>query len=445
MSETQDAHTGKAKTRLDIAYVRKQFPALTEGRYADIAFFENAGGTYVPQQVIASLNDFLIHSKVQPYARYAMSQEATAAIESATVSMAEWINVDPSDVVIGHSTTMNLVMLAKALRPWFRPYDEVIVTNQDHESNITPWRRLARCGAVIKEWRMRPETGELHIEDLIPLLSEATRLVCMPHSSNIVGSVNPVAHVANLVHECDAMLMVDGVSYAPHHALDMQALGVDFYSLSLYKVFGPHLGLLYVNQQHHDKLQNQSLDFMPELYAGMHQAGAPNYLRIALNPGLANHESVACLNGLVTYFDQLYSHHFSDPTHSGLKRRLDAVFDLIHQHESELAEAVLTIMQRCEALELIGQSAHDTSVRSPTFSFRLRPTTNAITLDHINTVFTENQIAVQKGCFYAWRCLEGLGIDPAEGVLRISLAHFNDVQEVQKLAQCIEVLNQHSG
>lgn len=414
---------------LDSDFVRQQYPALTEGRYKDIAFFENAGGTYVPKQVIDQMEDFLINTKVQPYGPYAMSEEATNMIETATVAMAEMINADASEIVIGHSTTMNLVMLAKALRPHFKPGDEVIVTNQDHESNISPWRRLERCGAVIKEWQLNPITGELEVDDLIALLSTDTKLVCIPHSSNIVGSVNDVKRIAGLVHECDAMLLVDGVSYAPHHALDMQALGVDFYTLSLYKVFGPHLGLLYVKQIHHDKLQNQSLDFMPELYASKTTPGAPNYLRIALNPGLVNHESVASLIGLVNYFNALHKHHFDNEiTH--FHDVVTQVFALITAYETQLAEQFLQQIPALDQLQLIGKSDSNTAQRSPTYSFRIL---NDQTPLELAQKLAAKNIAVQGGCFYAWRCLQALKLDPTSGVLRISFAHFNTSSEIDFL------------
>ncbi len=423
-------------SKLDIEYVRKQFPALTAAKYRETAFFENAGGTFVPQQVIDHLNRFLIESKVQPYAPYPMSEDATEAIEHATLKMAEMINADESEVMIGHCTTMNLYVLSMAMWGWLKQGDEIIVTNQDHESNISPWRRLEKAGVVIKEWCLEEGTGELLIDDLVTLLSNKTKLVCMPHSSNIIGSVNDVKSIARLVHEQGALLLVDGVSYAPHHSLDMKILDVDIYVLSLYKVFGPHLGLMYVKQEHHNKLINQSLEFMPALYAGMTQAGAPNYLRIALNPGLVNHEEVASLNGLVEYFQCLHTHHFQKQS-DGFHQCMNEVFELITQHESDLANIFLKNIKANPEIRLIGNLNSNTSQRSPTYCILIN---NGKSSAENTRLLTDKCIAAQSGSFYAWRCLEAIGIDPENGPLRISMAHFNTADEVERLNSTINSL-----
>lgn len=414
-------------TTLDIDFVRSQFPALTDARYKDIAFFENAGGTYVPTQVIQHLNKFLIESKVQPYASYPMSVQATDAIEQATIKMADMINAGSSEVMLGHCSTMNLYLLSMALLGWLKPGDEIIVTNQDHEANISPWRRLQEHGIIIKEWCLIPTTGELDIDDLLPLLSNKTKLVCLPHSSNIIGSVNDVKQIAKFAHDRNALLLVDGVSYAPHHAVDVQELDIDIYVFSLYKVFGPHLGLLYMKEEHHDKLINQSLEFMPELYEKLKHDGSPNYLRISLNPGLVNHEEVASLLGLVEYFDCLHEHHFQEKA-SSFHQCIKNIFRLIVKHQSNLAKCFLNTVSN--KINLVGQLNSNTEQRSPTYCLKINndksPKENAIAL-------ANNNIAVQSGSFYAWRCLKAIGIDPDVGVLRVSMAHFNSIKEVESL------------
>jgi cysteine desulfurase family protein (TIGR01976 family) len=422
--------------KLDTDFVRNQFPALTKGRHKHVAFFENAGGTFVPKQVIEHLDKFMIESKVQPYAPYPMSEMATDAIEQSTVKMAEMINANTSEIVIGHCTTMNLYILSMALVSWLKPGDEIIVTNQDHESNISPWLRLKKNGVIIKEWCVQEETGELLIDDLSVLLSNKTKLVCMPHSSNIIGSVNDVKQVADLVHEKNALLLVDGVSYAPHHAVDVKVLGVDIYVLSLYKVFGPHLGLMYVKESHHDKLDNQSLEFMPELYAGINRTGAPNYLRIALNPGLVNHEEVASLNGLVEYFESLHLHHFNNQAATFFEC-IKNIFELIVQHESELAECFLKNIETNSSIQLIGRINANLNKRSPTYCLQIK---NDKTPKENTVLLAEKNIAIQSGSFYAWRCLQAIGIDPATGPLRVSMAHFNTIDEVERLNSAINSL-----
>ena len=420
-------------TALDLNFVRQQFPALTTGKFKDFAFFENAGGSYVPQQVLDHLDRYLIEAKVQPYGPYAMSEQGTFAIEQATIKMAEMINADQAEVMIGHSTTMNLYLLANALKTSLGQNAEIIVTNQDHESNISPWRRLESAGVKIIEWQLDPESGELLLSDLEKLLSNKTRLVCMTHSSNIVGSVNDVKSIADLVHNSGAKLLVDGVSYAPHHAIDVKALGVDIYVLSLYKLFGPHLGLMFVNADLHEQLENQSLAFMPELYKPIEKSGSPNFMRIALNPGYVNHESVASLLGLVDYFQLLEQHHYSQQSES-FTATVSNVFQLIQTHETQLSTRLLNMVAEFPQFILIGQTIADSTLRSPTFSFQLKDYQAAALAKQL----AEQKVAVQSGCFYAWRCLQAIGIDPNTGVLRISLAHFNTEDELRHLEAALQ-------
>jgi len=419
---------------LDNKFVRKQFPSFNHPETGKWIFMENAGGTYVPQSVIDRLNQFMIESKVQPYGQYLMSKKATEAIEQSTVKMATLINADHDEVVIGHCTTMNFIMLAKSLRSWFQPGDEVIVTNQEHEANSTPWRRLEELGIKILEWKMNPETYELETSDLEKLLSDKTKLVCVNHSSNIVGSVNDIQTIAKMVHDSGGLILVDGVSYAPHHAVDVKALDIDFYGLSLYKVFGPHLGLLFVKKDHHQLLSNESLDFQPQQYEKMTTPGAPNFVRIALNPGGVNHEEGACLAGITDYLDSVYYNHFEEKEKDQFSR-VKKVFELIEEHESKMSKIFLDYVQSNPKIKLIGKTDSDTTLRQPTFSFSI---SGKLSNKELVGELTKRKIAIQSGCFYAWRCVRALGIDTETGVIRVSLVHYNTEDEVKYLCSCLD-------
>ncbi len=418
----------------DIEFVRSQFPALSQGKYSDTDFFENAGGTYVPHQVIKKLDEYLVSTKVQPYGVYASSEEGTQNIELATVKMAEMINADEDEVVIGHCTTMNLYILAMSLRKIFKQGDEIIVSEQDHESNISPWLRLQEFGVTVKFWPIDPITGRLSLEQLEYLLSTKTRLVCVTHSSNIVGDVNPIKKIADAVHKNDSLLLVDGVSYAPHHAIDVKGLGVDIYVLSLYKLFGPHLGLMYVKRTLHEQLENQYFSQLPELYQQYQKPGSPNYLRIALNPGLVNHEEVASLLGLVQYFNELYQHHFSSNECSFFEKT-KAVMELSLTHETTLSEYWFNWLVKQKKFTLIGNINNDVNQRSPTFSLKINH--HSLLPKEAAKLLAKKNIAVQSGSFYAWRCLNALNIGD-EGVLRVSFAHFNNLDEVRRLCNALD-------
>ena len=162
-----------SNTKLDLEYVRSQFPAFSDQLCKDWSFFENAGGSYVPQQVINKLNEFMISTKVQPYAEYPMSKIAGENMDKAINLFAKMINANEKEIIIGGSTSINLYVLSHALKYSLKPGDEVIVTNQDHEANISPWRRLSEVGAKVKEWKINKYTAELQIEDLENLLTNS--------------------------------------------------------------------------------------------------------------------------------------------------------------------------------------------------------------------------------------------------------------------------------
>ncbi len=423
----------QASTNWDIDHVRSLFPAFEHPDSRDVAFLENAGGTYVPESVIQRLAQYLVAEKVQPYGPYSLSKKGTEAIEQATLQMAEMINADEDEVVIGHCTTMNLYVLSMALSRHFATGDEIVVTLQDHESNISPWLRLKAFGVTVRFWPVDTETGLLDMAWLDENIGERTRLVCMTHSSNLVGDINPVREVARKIHAVGGWLLVDGVSYAPHHAIDVKALGVDIYVLSLYKLFGPHLGLMYVRREVHEHLENQSLEQLPRLYSAYRRPGSPNYLRIALNPGLVNHEEVASLNGLVTYFDELHRHHRL-PSREKLNQRMADIMAVAARHETTLAEHWLDWLGQQSRLELVGCDERRVELRSPTWALKC----HGVAPRELAEALGERGVAVQSGSFYAWRCLEAMAIDPQQGVLRVSISHFNTLSDIGRLTDELE-------
>ena len=160
-------------------------------------------------------------------------------------AMAALINADPNEITIGPSTTLNLYVLAQGLRHLLRPGDEIIVTNQDHEANIGCWRRLAEHGVRIREWQIGKADGELELSDLEALMNAKTKIVCFTLSSNLVGTYNDMVTIAGYAHAVGALVVADGVSYAPHVIANAPELGVDFYVYSTYKTFGPHQSVLW--------------------------------------------------------------------------------------------------------------------------------------------------------------------------------------------------------
>ena len=406
---------------LDLDYVKAQFPAFSDPKSAKWAFFENAGGSYVPHNVINHLNHFMTSTKVQPYAEFDTSAIAGDKMDQATELFAEMINAKTDEIIIGSSTTMNMYVLSNAMRSLLKPEDEVIVTNQDHEANVGAWRRLEEYGAVIKEWKINENTAELEINDLKLLLSDKTKIVAVTHCSNIVGSINDLKSIAKIVHEHDAYIIGDGVSYAPHGFPDVKDLDVDFYAFSLYKTYGPHLGVIYGKKEILNKLPNQNHEFL--------EGDVP----YTLNPGGPNHEELSCLIGIYEYFNNLYQHHFPGEDGS-VRQKIEKVNGLIAQHEEELANPLLAYIDSRDDIRLIGKNKIENKNRAPTIAFTINDRSSM----EISSELVKHGIATRNDNFYAWRCLKALGIDTEDGVVRTSMVHYNTHEDVDKLINALK-------
>ena len=411
----------KENIELDINFVRSQFPAFKDPLCKDWSFFENAGGSYVPQQVVDQLNKFMISTKVQPYAEYPMSKIAGNNMDKATEIFAEMINANKKEIIIGGSTSINLYVLSNALRYLINSGDEVIVTNQDHEANISPWRRLKENGAKIVEWKFDKNTHELEISELKKLINNKTKILAVTHCSNIVGSVNNLKEISKIAHKYNTIVIGDGVSYAPHGFPDVKDLGVDFYTFSLYKTYGPHLGLLYGKEKILKKLPNQNHQFLENQYP------------YTINPGGPNHEELSSLIGIYEYFENLYNHHFSNKKLK-LFDRIQKVNNLIAKHEENLANPLLKYLSSRKDIKLIGKKTIKNKDRAPTISF----TSKKYSSKKISKILNKNFVATRNDNFYAWRCLKALDINTDDGVIRISMIHYNTEKEVKNLIKIID-------
>ena len=407
--------------KLDIDYVRSQFPAFNDPLSKDWSFFENAGGSYVPKNVIDKLTEFMTSTKVQPYAEYPMSKIAGDNMDTATDLFAKMINAKTNEILIGGSTSINLYVLSNALKKYISSGDEIIVTNQDHEANISPWRRLKDYGANIIEWKFDINNHELKISDLKKLINSKTKILAVTHCSNIVGSVNSLREISEIAHKNNIIVIGDGVSYAPHGFPNVKDLGVDFYTFSLYKTYGPHLALLYGKEEILRDLPNQNHEFLNGQYP------------YTINPGGPNHEELVSLIGIYDYLNNLYNHHFKNKDLSILNK-IDKINNLISMHEESIANPVLDYLSSRKDFKLIGKNKIKNKDRAPTISFISHKKSSK----EISNKLVENKIATRNDNFYAWRCLKSLGIDTKDGVVRLSLLHYNTIEESNNLIRVLD-------
>ena len=404
--------TGDAVMSLDIAYVRAQFPAFSEPALQGQAFFENAGGSYPCQPVLDRLFRFYQTRKVQPYGPYAASKAGGDEMDEARLGLAGLLGVETDEVSFGPSTTQNTYVLAQAFAAWMQPGEAIIVTDQDHEANSGPWRRLAERGVEIREWRMDPETGHLEPAALEPLLDERVRLVCFPHCSNVVGEINPVVEITALAHAAGAFVCVDGVSYAPHGFPRVGALGADIYLFSAYKTYGPHQGIAVIRRALAELLPNQGHYFNAEsLYKRFTPAGP-------------DHAQVAACAGMVDYIDGLAAHQ-------GVAAR--DVHDLMRTREIALMGPLLDFLKGRNGPRLLGPT--EAEARAPTIALDLGQPAEPVAAE-----LAAHGIMAGGGDFYATRALEAMRIRPDHGVLRLSFTHYTSEEEIAQLIKALEAV-----
>ena len=401
---------------LDIDFVRAQFPAFDEPTLQDQAFFENAGGSYTCAPVIARLERYYRQRKVQPYGPYEASRLAGEEMDEARARLAALLGVATDEVSFGPSTTQNTYVLAQAFRQWMSPGEAIIVTDQDHEANSGPWRRLADEGIEIREWRIDPETGLLRLEDLEALLDDKVRLVCFPHCSNVIGAINPVVGITAAAHAAGAFVCVDGVSYAPHGLPDVGGMGPDIYLFSAYKTYGPHQGIMVIRRELGNLLPNQAHFFNGDVLYKRFTPAGPDHAQVAASAGMAD------------YFDALAAHHGIGGEAS---ERGQGVHDLMRAHEEELLQPLLDHLKGRNAVRLLGPDV--AAQRAPTVAVALnRPAIEAA------ADLAERGIMAGGGDFYAVRPLKALGIDRELGVLRLSFVHYTRREEIDKLLNALD-------
>jgi cysteine desulfurase family protein (TIGR01976 family) len=383
---------------LDLAAIRRQFPALAD----EWIFFDNAGGSQILGRAIDRIAEFLRTSNVQLGGTYALSRRAGERVHEGARALSRWMGCDPSEVVIGSSTTQLLANLASSMTGQLARGDEIVVTDLDHESNIGCWRRLEERGVVVKEWPVDAGTQALRVEELLPLLTPRTRLVCFTHASNLVGTVHPVAAITRVVHEHGARVCVDGVAYAPHRPLDVRAWDVDYYVFSVYKVYGPHLAALYGKRQLLAGLRNINHFFIGD-----------DAVPYKLQPGNVTYELVHALPAVVDYLESLS-------------------FDEVAAHETRLAARLLSFLGQVPRVRVLGERAAS-ATRVPTVSFVVEGRSSAEVVRAVDP----HRIGIKQGDFYARRFVERLGL-AGGGVVRVSMVHYNTLEEVDRLIAVLE-------
>ncbi len=402
---------------LDMEFVRSQFPGLG----TDWALMDNAGGSQILKGVVDKITQYYYSNNVQTGGSYDLSQQAAISMANGRENIATMFNATrPEEIVFGASSTVLLQVLSRAMAAQFEPDDEIIVTIIDHESNIGPWVSLQEKGVKIVFWPMNTETQQLELTTLDKIMTDKTRLVCCTHVSNVLGTINPIKDIAEFVHQRGARICVDGVAYAPHRAVDVQAWNVDFYVLSLYKTYGPHHAALFIKYEH-----------MPDLSNLSHYFYDKDKIPAKLEPGNANYELSFGSGGIVDYLAEL---GLRAGETGSRRKQLEAAFELIAVQEFALTERLLGYLRGRNDCTIFGIPDGKSQNRVATISFVVE----GHDPEQVCQKLDEYKIALRFGDFHARRLVDSMGFSEANGILRVSMTHYNTLAEVDRVIAALD-------
>ena len=415
--------TRSAAESIDVHRIRSRFPALA----SDTVFLENAGGSQVPAVVADAMHHYMLNTYVQLGAGYELADECDRVIERAH----EFINLlvngaDSGKVILGPSCSQLCSMLAQCYGDLLKPGDEIIVTETGHEANVGPWVRLAERGLTVRTWKLDPQTLTCPLDELRSLLTERTKVVAIVHVSNLLGEIVDVKAIAELVHAVGARLVVDGVACTPHRAIDVAGWDIDWYAFSTYKVYGPHMAALYGKRDAIAELTGPNHFFIPrEEVPYKFELGGPN------------HEGCAGLNALADYFRFLAGLAGSaKDKHEPIDRRvIEDAYGVMTACEQPVQQRLIEYLLSKPAVRIIGP-AHWEPTRVGTISFLHEAKSSA----EIATAAHKKNIGIRNGHMYAYRLCQALGLDPEDGVVRVSLVHYNTVEEIDQLIDVFETV-----
>jgi cysteine desulfurase family protein (TIGR01976 family) len=403
---------------LDVAALRRQFPALQSGTI----FLDNPGGTQVPQQVIDRMVGYLTECNANCDGAFATSRTSDHLLEESRRAMAALLGASrPEEIVFGPNMTSLTFQVSRALAREFLPGDEIIVTRLDHDANIAPWRLVAEDRGCLVRWLdFDPEDCTLDLAMLDSLLGPRTRLVAVGCASNAVGTVNPVAEIARRAHTAGALCYADAVQLAPHRRIDVRALDVDFLAVSAYKFFGPHLGVLYGRYELLSRLRAYNVRPASDAPPGKFETGTQL------------HENIVGALGAAEYLAGLSGSEAPD-----VRVRFDQAFARIEAYEARLTERLVTGLSGISGLRLYGISEHDQlGERLPTVSFTLEGMSPREVAERLG----EAGFNVWDGNFYALAVTERLELEPRGGLVRVGAVHYNTDDEIDRLLQAVRRL-----
>lgn len=392
--------------------IRERFPALDRregGR--PVAYFDGPGGTQVPRTVAEAVREHLLRHNANAGWSFPTSEETDAAVAEGRRAAADLLGARPGEIAFGANMTTLTFRLARALGRRMEPGDEVVVTELDHHANVAPWRALEEeRGVVVRTVPFRPESGRLDWSALEDAVGGRTRVVALGLASNALGTVNDVSRAAAVARAVGARLFVDAVHAAPHLPVDAGELGCDYLACSVYKVYGPHLGVLYGRGERLQELPVPAFEPAPDEAPARVEAGTPNFEGIA---------------GAAAAVDFLAS--LAGGEGGGSRRdRVVSTLEEVEERGRQLVGLLWEGLGSVDGVRRFGPPPGEP--RTPTVSFAVA----GVEPGAVASRLADRGVFVTHGDFYAPDVLRRLAME-GEGLVRAGCACYTTREEVRRL------------
>jgi cysteine desulfurase family protein (TIGR01976 family) len=390
---------------------RKDFPALDRARAdgPELSYLDGPGGSQVPQSVIEAIAEVYATCNVNTHGNFPPSLEIDRRMQRAREVLATFLGAeDWSCISFGQNMTTLNYALSAAIGHTLKKGDEVLITQLDHEANRGPWLRLQEHGVIVQEVRLLPG-GVLDTADMATKITPRTKLFALGASSNALGTVNDLKLARRLTRDVGALLVVDAVHYAPHFAIDVRELGMDFLLCSAYKFYGPHVGVLYSRPG--------ALNDLPTNRLVVQDPNAP----YRIETGTLNHAAIDGARAAVEYIGSWGSG-------AGLRERILDAMAGISAYEHQLAKSFHDALREIDGVRVWGPD-FSTTERAPTVSITLEN----VTAEQAARALGAEGICVWDGHFYAARAVEILGLTARGGLLRTGVSMYSTPRELDRL------------
>jgi len=418
---------------IDLFPLRAQFPALqeTDEQGRPFVFFDGPAGTQVSQPVIEAVAHHYAYANSLVSDNFVFGRRCAEVVQQARLAMADFFNApSPQEIIFGPNMTTLTFNISRAIGQTLQPGDEVVVTWLDHYANVSSWKALEEQGVLVKQARFDVETFRLDLEHLASLLTDRTKVIAVGLASNALGTINPIPKIAAMARNIGALLYVDAVHYAPHAPIDVQALGCDMLVCSVYKFFGPHVGVLWGKQSLLEKLPAYQV------------AAAPKIPPHKFETGMLNFEGLAGATAAINYLAALgrnYGSQFAAnyPQFEGRRRELKQAMKAINIYERDLFTYLISQLETIPSLTIYGiTNPQHFAERCPTVAFTVAGHSPAKVAAYLG----EHNIFVWDGNYYAQGVTEQLGLEASGGMVRVGLAHYNIKDDVDRLIAALQTL-----